>query len=136
MSESQQREAREQARLEREAQDRARHIEQRKRVVSQIQEAFTKVQVLVSNREARRAVMYIKRQLKEQKREWQERINDPKTEPREADFLRGELHAALMWFNVIENARTMHERLEKDGEDKFFASLAARQPSRPIQVGR
>jgi hypothetical protein len=137
MSESNQREAREQARLERESQERARIIEQRRRIISQIQEAFTKVQILITNRDARRAIIYIKRQLKEQKRDWQDRINDPKTEPRDADFLRGELHAAMMWLNVIENAKSMHERLERDGEDKLFASLAARsQQARPIQTGR
>jgi hypothetical protein len=79
-------------------------------------------------------VIYIKRQLKEQQRDWQDRINDPKTDPREVDFLRGALHAYLLWFNVIENAYTTHGRLESEGEDRFFATLArSNQQARPRQ---
>jgi hypothetical protein len=101
-----------------------------------VKESFTAVQPLITDRNARRSVMFIRRQLKEQTRDWQARINDPKTDPREADFMRGELHSAMMWFNVIENARSLHARLEQQGEEKFFDALVEERQQRPIQVGR
>lgn len=123
MSESKQKELREKMMQEQAAKEKANREAHKAKVLQSIRDNFTKVEVLIKDKAAHRALIYIRKLIREQSRQVQEEINQEGTDIRRTDFLRGKLEGMFMAFNVVSNARELWGRLAKHGDDATYDSL-------------
>lgn len=123
MSEARARDERERVREEEEKRVRKQNSDRAQVVIKDIRENYAGVKALYENPEARKALLFIRRQMRKIRNGWKMKLLDARVPKDERDILLGQFNSVLLLFEVLERFKILNDKLIPGKEEECVLEM-------------